>query len=59
MDHKERKSVRRFAALPPNSVLHIAEMGGIENLAPEISRILAEDVSYRLRSLIQVTDGYL
>ena len=53
MEPKEKTS-RKFAVLPAKAVNDIAEniYGG--ELLPDISRLLAEDVSYRLRSLIQV-----
>ena len=53
MEPKEKTS-RKFAVLPAKSIHDIAENIYARELLPDISRLLAEDVSYRLRSLIQV-----
>ena len=53
MDEKI-KDERRFSALPPQSVAAVAENLGIAELPSDISRLLAEDATYRIRALLQV-----
>ena len=46
-------SEKKFVQISPDSIQLIAESAGYSNIS-SISKSLAEDISYRLRELIQV-----
>lgn len=49
------KPERKFIQISPESIELIADSAGFSNLPSVLSVNLAEDTSYRLRELIQVT----
>jgi TATA box binding protein associated factor (TAF) len=53
-DRSQRSRERRYAVLPKETVQVYAESVGLSDLTEEVSSQLAEDVSYRLRDIIQV-----
>ena len=46
---------KKYVQLPPETVQLLSEASGIDNLNPNISRALSEDVSYRTRELAHVS----
>jgi len=53
-DRTQRLRERRYAVLSKETVQIYAESVGISDLTEDVSSQLAEDVSYRLRDIIQV-----
>ena len=53
-DERAGAASRRYAVLPKETIRLYAESAGHANLPDEVTEVLAEDVSYRLRDLIQV-----
>ena len=45
-----------FVQMSPDSVRVIGETVGVGNMNPNVSRALAEDVSYRVRELAHVSN---
>ena len=53
-DDKPRPRERRYAILSKETIRMHSESVGITDLSEEVTDLLAEDVSYRLRDVIQV-----
>ena len=50
------EGTRKFGYISANSVITMAEAAGFTNIQEDVAKNLAEDVTYRLRDVIQV--GY-
>lgn len=53
-DWQRQQQMRRYAVLSKETIRTFAESAGHSSLSDEVTEILAEDVSYRLRDLIKV-----
>jgi transcription initiation factor TFIID subunit 6 len=56
MADKEKKDLKVTSNLPLESVRVIAESVGVGGLRDEAATALAEDVTYRLKQVLQVCD---
>lgn len=53
-DWQRQQQMRRYAVFSKETIRTFAESTGYGSLSDEVTEILAEDVSYRLRDLIKV-----